>query len=126
MTDSSPATDFDLLTKYLAGSQPAFAELVERHSNLVYSAALRQVRDPVLAEEVTAAVFLLVWKKAGSLRPGTVLPAWLHEATRYCVANAWRIRANRERHERRAAQMTRPNPPTNPLAAAEESELSSI
>jgi RNA polymerase sigma factor (sigma-70 family) len=126
MTLSSTMSDLDLLRKYLAGSQEAFTELVHRHANLVYSAALRQVRDPHLAEEVAAAVFLLVWKKAGSFGPGTVLPAWLHQATRYCAANARRIRENRDRHEIRVAQMPRPNIVTSPLAAAEDSELSSI
>ncbi len=126
MTLSLPANDLDLLGKYLGGSHEAFTELVHRHANLVYSAALRQVRDPHLAEEVAAAVFLLVWKKADSFGPGTVLPGWLHETTRYCAANARRIRQNRERHEKRAAQMAHPNPTINPLAAAEDSELSSI
>jgi RNA polymerase sigma factor (sigma-70 family) len=98
-------SDQQLLQNYLAGSPDAFAELVSRHVNLVYSAARRQVRDAHLADDVTQAVFLLLAKKAPGFSSGTILPAWLHRATRYCAANALRMNANRLRHERRAAEM---------------------
>ncbi len=121
----TPVADIDLLREHQGGSSSAFAQLVHRHINLVYSAALRQVRgDAHLADDVTQAVFLLLWQKAPALRPGTILPAWLHRATRYCAANALRLRAIRRRHEQQAAMMRSPSDPPdqNPQEHAELAE----
>jgi RNA polymerase sigma factor (sigma-70 family) len=97
--------DLDLLREYAsAQSERAFAELVMRHINLVYSAARRQVGDPHLAQDVTQAVFVILARKASSLRPNTIVPAWLHRTTRYVASEA--LRSQRRRlHREHAAYM---------------------
>jgi RNA polymerase sigma factor (sigma-70 family) len=85
--------------------EPAFAELVRRHLGLVHGSALRQVREPVLAQEVAQAVFLVLADKAGSLGDGVVLSGWLFRTTRFVAARALRAERRRTHHEQQAAAM---------------------
>jgi RNA polymerase sigma factor (sigma-70 family) len=83
-------------------SEQAFDTLVSRNVSLVHSAALRQLRDPHLTEEITQTVFIILARKAGSLNPKTILPGWLYRTTRYVSAAALKIQRRRERREQEA------------------------
>jgi RNA polymerase sigma factor (sigma-70 family) len=96
-------SDMDLLQDYSRqGSEEAFAELVRRHINLVYSVALRHVRIAASAEEITQAVFVILARKAAGLRPATVLESWLHETTRLTALSFLRGEQRRQRREQEA------------------------
>src|SRR5689334_21858480 len=95
----SDAGDMELLRSYSQqGSETAFAALVTCHISLVYSVALRHVRIPAHAEEITQAVFIILAGKAGSLRPDTVLDAWLYQTARLTSLSF--VRAERRRRLR--------------------------
>jgi RNA polymerase sigma factor (sigma-70 family) len=98
------ADDSELLDRYATSrDEPAFAELVRRYLNLVYSAAARRVGERQLAEDVTQAVFIVMAEKPLAARAATPLSAWLLATVRYAAANAVKIRQRRHRHERQAA-----------------------
>jgi uncharacterized protein (TIGR03435 family) len=96
-------SDMDLLRDYQRqGSEEAFAELVRRHVNLVYSAALRHAGIAAHAEEITQAVFVILARKAAGLRPDTILDAWLYETTRWTALSFLRGERRRQWREQEA------------------------
>jgi RNA polymerase sigma factor (sigma-70 family) len=98
--------DWQLLDEYVTrNSEEAFRALVDRHAGMVYHAALRHVRNPDAAQEVTQAVFIALARKAGGIGRQTVLYGWLFRATRFAVLNLVRDEACRRRHEQEAVTM---------------------
>lgn len=84
-------------------SEAAFAEIVRRHVDLVYSASFRMVHDAHLAKDVSQGVFVALAQGAGKLVNHPVLPGWLHRTTRNIAAQRIRTEVRRRRREREAA-----------------------
>src|SRR5437868_9991783 len=97
-------TDNELLRDYSDdGSEAAFAELVRRHVDFVFSAALRLVRDTHLAQDVSQKVFLALAQNAGHLLDHAFLSGWLHRTTHNLSANTVRADVRRRIREQEAA-----------------------
>jgi RNA polymerase sigma factor (sigma-70 family) len=95
--------DMALLREYATNnSEAAFERLVSRRVGFVYSMALRQVRDPHLAGEVTQAVFIILAQKAGRISGKTILAGWLFRTTRFAALAQMRADAKRRRREQEA------------------------
>jgi RNA polymerase sigma factor (sigma-70 family) len=102
-TNGMNSDDMALVQEYAqSNSEQAFATLVSQHVNLVYSVALRQVRDPHLAEEITQSVFIILVGKAKSLSPKTILSGWLCRTARYVSATTLSIQRRRQFREQEA------------------------
>jgi len=111
----TPQTDSELLSDYLAtGVESAFAALVERHIGLVYSAALRIVVDPHLAQDVTQTTFAVLAREARHLIAHPALPAWLHRTASNHAAKLVRGEMRRRAREQEAHAM---EPPTTETEA---------
>ena len=104
-------TDHDLLHRYAHdGNEAAFAELVGRHLDMVYSVARRIVRAPELAEEVAQSTFVDLARRARGFDPATPLVPWLHVVARRSAVDVVRRETRRRAREQHAAQLAAMNP----------------
>jgi hypothetical protein len=79
----APASDTALLDRFIREhDEDAFAALVARHVPMVQGACRRVLHDIHHAEDAFQATFLLLARKAGTVRPPDRLAAWLHGVAR--------------------------------------------
>jgi len=112
-------SDAQLLREYAEqGMEGAFTEIVTRHTNLVYSAALRQVDSPDIAAEVAQRVFIGLAQGARSLSARLArdasLAGWLCRSARNVSLNLRRDEFRRHSRERQAMEELNPIPETAP------------
>jgi RNA polymerase sigma factor (sigma-70 family) len=112
-----PVEDTELLRRYAEErSEAAFAEIVRRRINFVYSCALRRVGgDAHLAQDVAQQVFCALARDARALARRTVLGGWLYTTTRFVAAQTVRTERRRHAREQEAGTMNEitgdPTPP---------------
>ena len=76
----------DLLTQAKTGDQAAFAALVRRHQNMVFSVALHMLRSRPAAEDLAQEVFLELYRSLGKLESDAHLISWLRRvASHRCI-----------------------------------------
>jgi RNA polymerase sigma factor (sigma-70 family) len=99
--------DNALLREYVErDSEEAFAALVTRHVNKVYSVALRLTGNPHSAEEITQAVFVILARKSRHLGKRVILSGWLYQTARLTAVTFIRGGIRRARREQEACMQT--------------------
>ena len=76
------------LVEMASGDLDAYGELVRRHQDFVYGAALRVVRNPVLAEDVAQEAFVRAYKALPDFRGQAQVRSWLYRIATNLALNA--------------------------------------
>jgi len=112
--------DQQLLRRFVEqNSQDAFAALTTRYLGLVYSVCRRELNDTETAEDVTQAVFLILARKAPTLRRSVILSGWLFQTARFAAKNARLQAQRRAAYEQKAAEAMEQQPGSEDAAWTE-------
>lgn len=88
---ASGEPDGELLARFVSSADDAaFSLLVRRYARLVWRVARTRCRTESTAEEVFQATFVVLARKAGSIRSAAALPGWLHRTAHRLAVKAAR------------------------------------
>ncbi len=100
-------SESQLLDRFFSqGDEYAFEAILRRHGPMVLAVCRRVLSDPNDVEDAFQATFLILVKKAGSIRNRAVLGTWLHGVARRVAVRAQIDSRRRQAHERGGAEMT--------------------
>jgi RNA polymerase sigma factor (sigma-70 family) len=106
-------SDAELLARFaMKQESDAFAALTQRYGRMVWGVCRHVLRQEQDAEDAFQATFLVLARKAGSIRKNTAVASWLHGTAYHIARRARRDSATRRTHERKGGSM----PPTEPAA----------
>jgi RNA polymerase sigma-70 factor (ECF subfamily) len=112
-------SDGELLARFVARrDEPAFEALVRRHGPMVLGVCRRILRDHHDAEDAFQATFLVLARKAWSVRPAELLASWLYGVARQTAVKARAVNARRRSRERQV--LTMPEPETIPSVSPDD------
>jgi RNA polymerase sigma factor (sigma-70 family) len=126
---SANLSDADLLEGYLARrDESAFEELLRRHGPMVLGVCRRVLRNNADAEDAFQAAFLVLVRKAATIRPRSRLGGWLHGVAYHTALKASAMRRKRQTREREARTTPRPCSDDNAqqVQALVDGELSAL
>src|SRR5688500_7791673 len=99
-TGHTELDDEELMQRLVYRDLWAFRALYDRYGSLVYSAALRVLRDPQVAEDMVQEIFLRIWRKPDSyVAQRGRFATWLTSVTRNRAVDEIRSRGRRFRYE---------------------------
>lgn len=109
----------DLLTQAKAGDQPAFASLVRRHQNMVFSIALHMLRSRPAAEDLAQEVFLELYRSLARLESDAHVVSWLRRVASHRCIDEIRRRNHRPEYPTDALPDAGHTPATREVFVAE-------
>ena len=100
----APLSDRDLLRRHLEErDEAAFTALLERHGPMVLGVCRRVLADEADVEDCFQATFLVLLRKAASIRKCAAVGSWLHGVAHRLASNARAARLRRRQCESQAA-----------------------
>lgn len=127
MMSMPTASDQELLNRFLRHrDEAAFTEIVRRHGPMVLGVCRRVLRGMTDEEDAFQATFLVLARKAGSIRQGVALASWLYNvAQRIAADQRGRVTAQKARERHAIADGVRGDP-ADPLAMVVWHELREV
>src|SRR5262245_12820267 len=111
-----PEADAVLLDRFVRQrDEIAFEALVHRHGPMVLSVCRRVLGNVHDAEDAFQATFLVLTRKAASIRPPSSLPAWLHGVAHSMALKQRQTQSRRQGREMRSARTAGTTPLPDPL-----------
>src|SRR5262249_55450102 len=108
---TGPALDSELLERFAADrDETAFATLVQRHGSMVLSVCRSILRHWHDAEDAFQATFLVLARKAGSIRQREALGSWLYSVAYHAAVKARAQPAQRQVREGEVEDMPAADP----------------